>query len=201
MPEKLEDLGKYFMRAVSPYMDIGDTFQYGCERRWGIPAAVDTSNTICIPASSVELTVADFLSFFWAEGSYDPDDIDNGLLRAGTILSTKQWDVRSGTYNYEKMFNTVIKLSFGLPDNPWAVETLQWCSVPSRLLEFQLDTLVWSADNDSQSQHLERNFLLVKIKCVLPLLYKGSFAVAYVIFSHFFFLLYADVILLLVISM
>ncbi|KAJ7732327.1 hypothetical protein DFH07DRAFT_968430 [Mycena maculata] len=343
--EKLEDIGKFFVRAVNPYMDIGDALQYGCERRWGTPAAVDASNTVRIPASeharqdacvaafnamfrntedmldvvkhlflqiseddtenwdklvttlrsaattartgdtsglkhcthyvlpdargqallpavhkseeksdrglshpilryfilgwadrlklpplviptaprktattgqhaatvvsdtnpsvlppngsdpeqdpapvpntflqrivagTVELTAADFPSFFWAEGSYDPEDLDNGLLRghlllrvfrhiwtaptsalngldkgipavcnarvhakysvepemvgyacaqARTILSTKQWDVRDSAYNYERMFNAVVKLFSGLPDDPWALETLEW---------------------------------------------------------------------------
>ncbi|KAJ6456343.1 hypothetical protein C8R47DRAFT_1227880 [Mycena vitilis] len=277
--ERLEHLGKLFVGAVNPYMDIADALQYGCDLRWG---TVDASNTIRIPASelvrqdacvaaldaifrgaedlldvvkhlflqiseddtdnwdklhcahyvlpdamgqalplppairksddksdcglshpilrycilgwadraklsalviptapngrraatvadtdlrflqrivagSVELTAVDFPSFFWAEGSYDPEDLDNGLLRgpllplvlrytaptsalngldkgipaicnarAHTILSTKQWDVRDGAYNYEKMFDAVVKPFSGLPNDPWAVETLQW---------------------------------------------------------------------------
>ncbi|KAJ6552937.1 hypothetical protein B0H19DRAFT_1263374 [Mycena capillaripes] len=130
-----------------------------------------------IVSGNVELKAADLPSFLWADGSYDPDNWDRGLLRgdlllrtvrhiwtgpssactglkdgipavcnarlhakytvdpeiiacaatqARTMLSTKDWKLRDGSFNNEEFYDAIIKLFSGLPDDPWAVETLDW---------------------------------------------------------------------------
>ncbi|KAJ7737166.1 hypothetical protein DFH07DRAFT_1064798 [Mycena maculata] len=174
-----------------------------------------------IVAGTVELTAADFPSFF-----YDPKDLDNGLLRGhlflrahldGAHLSTErtgQGDPRClqrripRTPSPHPALPTTslrsvlrgLQNTFNVPPSP-----LPRCSVPSLLLEFQLDTLGWSVTPTLlltlqyavpseglimmmtrnrnawngmpisvsfgwADSFLHRNFLLVKIKCVLPLL-------------------------------
>ncbi|KAJ7670436.1 hypothetical protein B0H17DRAFT_1209305 [Mycena rosella] len=122
-------------------------------------------------AGTVELKAADFPSFFWEDGSYDPNDLGKGLLRghlllrvlrhiwtahgsalcglnngelpaicnarahgvfvvdpemiARTMLSTSEWKVRNGPYDYKELFDSIVKL-FADPDDPWTKDTLDW---------------------------------------------------------------------------
>ncbi|KAJ7701362.1 hypothetical protein B0H16DRAFT_1748596 [Mycena metata] len=46
-------------------------------------------------------------------------------LKARTILSTSEWTCKDGKYNYELLFNAVVKV-FENPTSPWTVETLAW---------------------------------------------------------------------------
>ncbi|KAJ7491575.1 hypothetical protein B0H11DRAFT_2191295 [Mycena galericulata] len=52
--ERLTSLGKFFMRAVSPYLDIGQAMLYGPEHHWSTPAAPDPSNTVVVPPAELE---------------------------------------------------------------------------------------------------------------------------------------------------
>ncbi|KAJ7635899.1 hypothetical protein B0H17DRAFT_1217205 [Mycena rosella] len=131
----------------------------------------------CLVAGTVELKASEFPSFFWEDNSYDPNDLDKGLLRghlllrvlrhiwtargsalcgldngevpaicnarahgvfvvdpemiayaavqARTMLSTSEWKVRDGPYDYKELFESILKL-FADPDDPWAKDTLQW---------------------------------------------------------------------------
>ncbi|KAJ7460440.1 hypothetical protein B0H11DRAFT_2286106 [Mycena galericulata] len=52
--ERLTSLGKFFMRAVSPYLDIGQAMLYGPEHHWSTPAAPDPSNTVVVPPAELD---------------------------------------------------------------------------------------------------------------------------------------------------
>lgn len=41
------------------------------------------------------------------------------------MLSTADWAVKDGAYNYQKLFNKVVKL-FKKDNDPWVVDTLKW---------------------------------------------------------------------------
>ncbi|KAJ7824742.1 hypothetical protein B0H14DRAFT_3727616 [Mycena olivaceomarginata] len=43
----------------------------------------------------------------------------------GTMLGTKEWVPRDGSYDYTKVFDRIVAL-FAIPDDPWAKETLEW---------------------------------------------------------------------------
>lgn len=49
--ERLVAIGKYFVRAVHPFMDVSEPMLYGPEHHWSTPSVVDPSNTVVIPAS------------------------------------------------------------------------------------------------------------------------------------------------------
>ncbi|KAJ7471007.1 hypothetical protein FB451DRAFT_1399756 [Mycena latifolia] len=46
--------------------------------------------------------------------------------QARTMVSNADCSSKDGSYNYEKMFNRVVKLFEDDPTDPWVVETLQW---------------------------------------------------------------------------
>ncbi|KAJ7077956.1 hypothetical protein C8R44DRAFT_896105 [Mycena epipterygia] len=65
--ERLIAIGKYFMRAVHPFMDISEPMLYGPEHHWSTPAAAAPSNTVVIPASELarqRLCIAAFDKMF-----------------------------------------------------------------------------------------------------------------------------------------
>ncbi|KAJ7023892.1 hypothetical protein C8F04DRAFT_1303644 [Mycena alexandri] len=53
--EQLQFVGKYLVRAVNPYLDVGLVMTYGAARNWNPPSAPDPSNTIVIPQSELDL--------------------------------------------------------------------------------------------------------------------------------------------------
>ncbi|KAJ7353644.1 hypothetical protein DFH08DRAFT_805162 [Mycena albidolilacea] len=54
-----------------------------------------------------------------------PEMIGYPCVQACTMLGTKEWVPRDGSYNYIKVFNHIVAL-FAIPSNPWAKETLKW---------------------------------------------------------------------------
>ncbi|KAJ7694304.1 hypothetical protein B0H14DRAFT_3530738 [Mycena olivaceomarginata] len=129
-----------------------------------------------IVEGKVLLKTRTYPSCFYAEDSYDPMNLDNGMLRgeviphvlrhiwtgpktaivgvekslhpsynarlhnhlhvspemigyacvqARTMLGTKEWFPRDGSYDYSKVFDRIVAL-FAVPDDPWAKETLEW---------------------------------------------------------------------------
>ncbi|KAJ7101770.1 hypothetical protein C8R44DRAFT_887951 [Mycena epipterygia] len=99
---------EFFVRAVAavqPFIDISEPMPYGPEYHWGtsppslspillntsckiVPRADSTEPTAPIArnelldrivANSLELTAEDFPSDFYPEGSFDPDDLDQGF--------------------------------------------------------------------------------------------------------------------------
>ncbi|KAJ6512469.1 hypothetical protein C8R45DRAFT_1087637 [Mycena sanguinolenta] len=44
---------------------------------------------------------------------------------ARTLISQSEWKQKDGKYDYQKLFDSVLKL-FAKLDDPWAVETLEW---------------------------------------------------------------------------
>ncbi|KAJ7468865.1 hypothetical protein B0H11DRAFT_1732036 [Mycena galericulata] len=125
----------------------------------------------------VKLDATEYPAFVYEEGSWDPRDPENGLLRgdllirvlrhiwtapasawfgleneaipavcnarvhgvyqvtpemigyagvqARTMISTSDWKLRDGTYDYEQFYNSIVIL-FSDPDDEWAIETLKW---------------------------------------------------------------------------
>ncbi|KAJ7678370.1 hypothetical protein B0H17DRAFT_1206824 [Mycena rosella] len=63
-----------------------------------------------------------------AHGKFSIDGrmIGYGCTQARTMLSTSDWTPKDGTYDYEKLFNQVVKLFEDDPADPWVIETLQW---------------------------------------------------------------------------
>ncbi|KAJ7033959.1 hypothetical protein C8F04DRAFT_605817 [Mycena alexandri] len=53
--EQIQFVGKYLVRAVNPYLDVGLVMTYGAARNWNPPSAPDPSNTIVIPQSELDL--------------------------------------------------------------------------------------------------------------------------------------------------
>ncbi|KAJ7123665.1 hypothetical protein C8R44DRAFT_917920 [Mycena epipterygia] len=51
--ERLVSIGKYFVRAVHPFMDVSKPMLYGPEHHWSAPDVTDPSNTVVIPASEL----------------------------------------------------------------------------------------------------------------------------------------------------
>lgn len=49
--ERFISIGKYFMRAVHPFMDVSEPMLYGPEHHWSTPNTATPSNTVVIPAS------------------------------------------------------------------------------------------------------------------------------------------------------
>ncbi|KAJ7115218.1 hypothetical protein C8R44DRAFT_928204 [Mycena epipterygia] len=65
--ERLVAIGKYFMRAMHPFMDISEPMLYGPEHHWSTPATDAPSNTVVIPASELarqRLCIAAFDKMF-----------------------------------------------------------------------------------------------------------------------------------------
>jgi hypothetical protein len=42
------------------------------------------------------------------------------------MLSTSDWTSKDGSYDYEKMFDSIVDLFETDPTDPWVVETLEW---------------------------------------------------------------------------
>ncbi|KAJ7119056.1 hypothetical protein C8R44DRAFT_878566 [Mycena epipterygia] len=49
-----------------------------------------------------------------------------GCVQARTILSTSDWTAKDGSYDYVKLFNSVVALFETDPTDAWAVDTLKW---------------------------------------------------------------------------
>ncbi|KAJ7486556.1 hypothetical protein FB451DRAFT_771356 [Mycena latifolia] len=49
-----------------------------------------------------------------------------GCTQGRTMISTSDWTVKDGAYNYEKLFNSVVELFENDPADPWVVDTLNW---------------------------------------------------------------------------
>ncbi|KAK7039703.1 hypothetical protein R3P38DRAFT_3262100 [Favolaschia claudopus] len=59
-----------------------------------------------------------------------PEMICYAVVQARTALGTSDWTVRDGEYNFEKLFNSLIKLCVADPDDAedvWPQELLDWC--------------------------------------------------------------------------
>jgi hypothetical protein len=42
------------------------------------------------------------------------------------MISTSDWTSKDSSFNYEKMFDSIVDLFKTDPMDPWAVETLEW---------------------------------------------------------------------------
>ncbi|KAJ7033958.1 hypothetical protein C8F04DRAFT_605830 [Mycena alexandri] len=55
-----------------------------------------------------------------------PEMIAYGVVQGRTLLSTADWDVLDGHFNYEDLFNAVMELFTDPEGATWAKETLAW---------------------------------------------------------------------------
>ncbi|KAJ6447772.1 hypothetical protein C8R45DRAFT_1047389 [Mycena sanguinolenta] len=62
-----------------------------------------------------------------AHGKYSmtPRMLGYICCQARTLISQSEWKQKDGKYDYQKLFDSVLKL-FAKSDDPWAVETLDW---------------------------------------------------------------------------
>ncbi|KAJ7113508.1 hypothetical protein C8R44DRAFT_881815 [Mycena epipterygia] len=51
--ERLVAIGKYFVRAVHPFMDVNEPMLYGPEHHWSTPTTAAPSNVVVIPAAEL----------------------------------------------------------------------------------------------------------------------------------------------------
>ncbi|KAJ7222725.1 hypothetical protein B0H12DRAFT_1241080 [Mycena haematopus] len=58
--------------------------------------------------------------------SITPEMLGYACGQARTLLSTSDWTIKDGSYDYEAMFNNIVLLFEADPTDPWAVETLEW---------------------------------------------------------------------------
>ncbi|KAJ7714857.1 hypothetical protein B0H16DRAFT_1477780 [Mycena metata] len=65
--------------------------------------------------------------------------------QARTMLSTSDWTTKEGAYNYERMFNSVVKL-FKNKTDPWVVDTLAFYQ------RYVLGSLDSASDDDSENE-------------------------------------------------
>ncbi|KAJ6572483.1 hypothetical protein DFH09DRAFT_1362442 [Mycena vulgaris] len=49
-----------------------------------------------------------------------------GCSQARTMISSADWSIKDGSYDYEKLFTSVVALFETDPADPWVVETLAW---------------------------------------------------------------------------
>ncbi|KAJ7841818.1 hypothetical protein B0H14DRAFT_3693499 [Mycena olivaceomarginata] len=55
-----------------------------------------------------------------------PEMLGCAVVQARTMISSKDWGRRDGAFDNEALFDAVVNLFSGLPEDPWAIETLAW---------------------------------------------------------------------------